>query len=79
MHSLSEDLLDFIQLSRIWSDGNKFQRDFDKLTTVGLDAHVVPKPDILCWTQAPGACDMKQSRIPTVIGISCMKPHELET
>lgn len=49
MHSLSEDLLDFIQLSRIWSDGNKFQRDFDKLTTVGLDALLIKHKAMWCY------------------------------
>lgn len=50
MHSLSEDLIwDFIQLSFVWSDGSKFQWDFDKLTTVGLDTRLIKHKTTWCY------------------------------
>lgn len=59
MHSLSEDLFDSIQLSCIWSDGNKFQWDFDKLTTVGLDAHLIKHKAMWCYRYVLKAINFK--------------------
>lgn len=41
-HVLSQDLVwDFIEPSFTWSDGYKFQWEFDTLTAVGLDTCII--------------------------------------